>query len=593
VQVWTYSAAQGWVQRGADIPVTFVNGDQFGVRVSASGQVRVYRNGTLLASRDISGWTYAASGGAIGLWIDQASNTLLDDFGGGNVTTIVSTATPTSTPLPNTATPTSTPLPNTATSTSTPTPLPNTATPTNTPLPNTATPTNTPLPNTATSTSTPLPNTATPTSTPLPDTATSTNTPTSLPNTATSTSTPLPNTATSTSTPLPNTATSTNTPTSLPNTATPTSTPTRTPTNTPTPPAGGAPPIVRSGSVAGGSISLSVAGKFQLDFTSATAWQPARWYDLATSSSQDLANKGASQTVYNLLNEPIEIRYSGTWYNIANAQSPTVTILEENASRVVLRTQFHLRPTSSDFLVQTDYTVYASGRVAVSASVQNQSGASRTLSSVEYAFLNVEDSLSWTVTALSSSHAIGFQRGNGATPLPNLLAINYAADTGINTDGTGNRYWLVGTQNLASNASFSRQWELQLTPGGQATASLTTRANDARAPALTIVSGGTAVGTGYDTTQAAYTIQASASSVSFYPTSAQQRHTPVFVVTNWSGANWQVSLNGTVLASSAQPQGSQAIASYDPANQRLVIQYLGTIPTTATTAQRTFVVSSN
>jgi hypothetical protein len=28
VQVWTYSPAQNWVQRGADLPVTFVCGDQ-------------------------------------------------------------------------------------------------------------------------------------------------------------------------------------------------------------------------------------------------------------------------------------------------------------------------------------------------------------------------------------------------------------------------------------------------------------------------------------------------------------------------------------------------------------------------------------
>ncbi len=59
--------------------------------------------------------------------------------------------------------------------------------------------------------------------------------------------------------------------------------------------------------------------------------------------------------------------------------------------------------------------------------------------------MNVEDSLSWTITSLSSSHAIGFQRSNGTTPVPNLLAINSSADTGINTDGTDNRYWLVGS----------------------------------------------------------------------------------------------------------------------------------------------------
>jgi hypothetical protein len=31
-QVWTYTSSQGWVQRGADISVTFANGDVFGYR---------------------------------------------------------------------------------------------------------------------------------------------------------------------------------------------------------------------------------------------------------------------------------------------------------------------------------------------------------------------------------------------------------------------------------------------------------------------------------------------------------------------------------------------------------------------------------
>jgi hypothetical protein len=85
VQVWTYSTAQGWVQRGTSIAVTFVNGDRFGARVSASGQVTVYRNGQLLATRDASAWTYATTTGYIGLWTDRAAAALLDDFGGGTV----------------------------------------------------------------------------------------------------------------------------------------------------------------------------------------------------------------------------------------------------------------------------------------------------------------------------------------------------------------------------------------------------------------------------------------------------------------------------------------------------------------------------
>ena len=88
VQVWTYSSAQNWVQRGADLPVTFANGDQFGARAKANGMVEVYKNGELVGSRDASGWTYAANGGYIGLWFINAQNAFLDDFGGGTVVTV-------------------------------------------------------------------------------------------------------------------------------------------------------------------------------------------------------------------------------------------------------------------------------------------------------------------------------------------------------------------------------------------------------------------------------------------------------------------------------------------------------------------------
>jgi len=85
VQIWSYSSTQGWVQRGANIPVTLAHGDRFGARVSASGQVTVYRNGQVLATRDASAWTYATATGYIGLWTDHAAAAFLDDFGGGAV----------------------------------------------------------------------------------------------------------------------------------------------------------------------------------------------------------------------------------------------------------------------------------------------------------------------------------------------------------------------------------------------------------------------------------------------------------------------------------------------------------------------------
>ncbi len=84
VQVVTYKPAQGWVQRGANISVTFAVGDRFGARAKANGTVEVYKNGTLLGSRDVTAWPDYASGGYIGLWNVSANTTVLDDFGGGN-----------------------------------------------------------------------------------------------------------------------------------------------------------------------------------------------------------------------------------------------------------------------------------------------------------------------------------------------------------------------------------------------------------------------------------------------------------------------------------------------------------------------------
>jgi hypothetical protein len=147
VVVWTYDHMQSGYN-GDDIPVTFVNGDQFGARALADGTVEVYRNGVLIATRDISAWPHNASGGYLGLWFGNAKDALVDDFGGGTIPDVVPTDTSTPT---ETAAPTATDTP-TATSTDI-----STATPTDT---LTSTPTDTLTP---TSTDTPPTPTFTPT----------------------------------------------------------------------------------------------------------------------------------------------------------------------------------------------------------------------------------------------------------------------------------------------------------------------------------------------------------------------------------------------------------------------------------------------
>ncbi len=49
--------------------------------------MRVYRNGALLTTVDVSGWPYYQGGGYIGVWMVSAEDARLDDFGGGTTPT--------------------------------------------------------------------------------------------------------------------------------------------------------------------------------------------------------------------------------------------------------------------------------------------------------------------------------------------------------------------------------------------------------------------------------------------------------------------------------------------------------------------------
>jgi RHS repeat-associated protein len=54
IQLWRYDAQAGWIQSGADIPVTFASGDVFSARALSNGTVEIQRNGVLLATRVVT-----------------------------------------------------------------------------------------------------------------------------------------------------------------------------------------------------------------------------------------------------------------------------------------------------------------------------------------------------------------------------------------------------------------------------------------------------------------------------------------------------------------------------------------------------------
>ncbi len=85
VLVSTWDPASGWIGLGGPIAVTMAAGDRFGARAYENGIVEVYRNGALIGTRDGSAWSYARFGGYLGLTLDQAYTSKLDDFGGGDI----------------------------------------------------------------------------------------------------------------------------------------------------------------------------------------------------------------------------------------------------------------------------------------------------------------------------------------------------------------------------------------------------------------------------------------------------------------------------------------------------------------------------
>jgi glucose/arabinose dehydrogenase len=91
VAVGTYHPATGWQTHGVIAPVSFGAGDQFGARAFADGTVQVFKNGVLIGTQSVAAWPFAAQGGRIGLTLDGATASRLDDFGGGNVTLTVNT----------------------------------------------------------------------------------------------------------------------------------------------------------------------------------------------------------------------------------------------------------------------------------------------------------------------------------------------------------------------------------------------------------------------------------------------------------------------------------------------------------------------
>lgn len=85
VRVETLLPGQSAWTKYPNTPLTLQNGDRLSARALSNGQVRIYRNGALVATVTLNASDQAffnSRGGSIGLWFDNAGSAHFDDFGG-------------------------------------------------------------------------------------------------------------------------------------------------------------------------------------------------------------------------------------------------------------------------------------------------------------------------------------------------------------------------------------------------------------------------------------------------------------------------------------------------------------------------------
>ncbi|MBW2529724.1 MAG: hypothetical protein JRI23_36445 [Deltaproteobacteria bacterium] len=82
IEVWT-CAGGVWTAHPPHVYHPLNDGQQFGARATASGQVEVYVDLALVNTVDVSSWVHGSKPGRVGLAVWEGGFGLFDDFGGG------------------------------------------------------------------------------------------------------------------------------------------------------------------------------------------------------------------------------------------------------------------------------------------------------------------------------------------------------------------------------------------------------------------------------------------------------------------------------------------------------------------------------
>ncbi len=328
------------------------------------------------------------------------------------------------------------------------------------------------------------------------------------------------------------------------------------------------------------SVTATVKGFFQLEFTPVSGWKPERVVDLGLPGNPNLAPS---------MFEPLFASVEGTTVGTStDVDAYFFDVLDETPVRFAMTTfAHHPLPSGADAKTMVRWWIYASGRVAIDTKILNDGTSDLALpAGWIHSSFSVDRTREWNVVQGSEDRSVTFflQEPSGL----GMSALLHEPDGNIGSRSAHERHWSGSSLTLAPTQSLSRRSELHL---GVIPDEAAERVADARAPELGVLSGLARTEGGFDRRSGAYrmSVVENAAVSTFELTPVRARAYPAFEIGGLNAPNgWRLTLDGQTVASSASPVTPLGVARYEADSRRLLFVYLGTIAANATTEKRTF-----
>ena len=330
--------------------------------------------------------------------------------------------------------------------------------------------------------------------------------------------------------------------------------------------------------VNGISITASVKGFFEIEYTAGRNWKPSRLLDLGLPGNPNLAPS---------LFEPFAAMIEGqTVANSTDEEAGYFEVEDATPARFSVTTYAHQHlPSGADAKIIARWAIYASGRLIVRTSVYaDGTGALALPQGWIHSSYSLDPTKKWNVVEGSDKRSATFflQEPSGL----GISALLHDSAGNLGTRSASERHWFGDAISLPSKQTITKVSELQL---GVTPEEAAARVADAHSSEVGVLSGLSKVEEGYDPVSGAYKLNRlpDAAVATFELTPVQARAYPAIEIGN-VGPNWRLTLDGQTVVSAMTPVTPLGVAHYASDIDRLLVVYLGTIPANASTEKRTF-----